>query len=56
MVCIIHSCGLAATTISTVVAASTYVPTYINCDIQLQNVAPDDGQKSPKHVESLMIN
>jgi hypothetical protein len=27
-----------------------------NCDIQLQNVAPDDGLKSPKHVERLMIN
>ena len=25
-------------------------------DIQLQNVAPDDGLKSPKHVEHLMIN
>jgi hypothetical protein len=29
---------------------------YTNCDIQLQNVAPDDGLKSPKHVERLMIN
>ena len=27
-----------------------------NCNIQLQNVAPDDGLKSPKHVEHLMIN
>ena len=27
-----------------------------SCDIQLQNVAPDDGLKSPKHVEHLMIN
>ena len=27
-----------------------------NCDIQLQIVAPDDGLKSPKHVEHLMIN
>ena len=26
------------------------------CDIQLQNVAPDDGLKNPKHVEQLMIN
>ena len=25
-------------------------------DIQLQNVAPDDGLKSLKHVEHLMIN
>ena len=32
------------------------VPAYTNCDIQLQNVAPDDGLKSPKHVELLMIN
>ena len=29
---------------------------YTNCDIQLQNVAPDDGLKCPKHVEHLMIN
>jgi hypothetical protein len=33
-----------------------HVPAYTNCDIQLQNVAPDDGLKSPKHVEHLMIN
>ena len=32
------------------------VPAYTNSDIQLQNVAPDDGLKSPKHVEHLMIN
>ena len=32
------------------------VPAYTNCDIQLQNIAPDDGLKSPKHVERLMIN
>ena len=32
------------------------VPAYTICDIQLQNVAPDDGLKSPKHVEHLMIN
>ena len=32
------------------------VPAYTNCDVQLQNVAPDDGLKSPKHVEHLMIN
>ena len=32
------------------------VPAYTNCHIQLQNVAPDDGLKSPKHVEHLMIN
>jgi hypothetical protein len=32
------------------------VPANANCDIQLQNVAPDDGLKSPKHVEHLMIN
>ena len=29
---------------------------YTNYDIQLQNVAPDDGLKSPKHVEHLIIN
>ena len=29
---------------------------YTICDIQLQNFAPDDGIKSPKHVEHLMIN
>ena len=29
---------------------------YTNCNIQLQNVAPDDGLKSPKHVEHLMEN
>ena len=32
------------------------VPACTNCDVQLQNVAPDDGLKSPKHVEHLMIN
>ena len=32
------------------------VPAYTSCDIQLQNVAPDDGLQSPKHVERLMIN
>ena len=32
------------------------VPAYTNCDIQLQNVAPDDGLKGPKRVEHLMIN
>ena len=32
------------------------VPAYTNCDIQLQNIASDDGLKSPKHVERLMIN
>ena len=32
------------------------VPAYTNCDIQLQNVAPDDGLKSPGDVEQLMIN
>ena len=32
------------------------VPAYTNSDIQLQNVAPDDGLNSPKHVEHLMIN
>ena len=33
-----------------------HIPAYTNYDIQLQNVAPDDGLKSPKHVEHLMIN
>ena len=33
-----------------------HVTAYANCDIQLQNVAPDDGLKSPKHVDSLMVN
>ena len=32
------------------------LPAYTNCDIQLQNVAPDDGLKSPKHVEHLVEN
>ena len=32
------------------------VPAYTNYDIQLQNFTPDDGLKSPKHVEHLMIN
>ena len=36
--------------------ARRMVPAYTNCDIQLQNVAPDDGLKSPKHVKHLMIN
>ena len=36
--------------------AARMVPAYTNCDIQFQNVAPDDGIKSPKHVEHLMIN
>ena len=39
-----------------VITAQQPVPAYTNCDIQLQNVAPDDGLKSPKHVEHLMIN
>ena len=39
-----------------VVAQQPDVPPYTNCDIQLQNVAPDDGLKSPKHVEHSMIN
>ena len=29
---------------------------YTNYGMQLQNVAPDDGLKSPKHVEHLKIN
>ena len=32
------------------------VPAYTNYDIQLQNVAPDDVLKSPKHVEHLTEN
>jgi hypothetical protein len=36
--------------------ASGMVPAYTNCDIQLQNVVSDDGLKSLKHVEHLMIN
>ena len=36
--------------------ARRMVPAYTHCDIYLQNVAPDDGLKSPKHVEHLMIN
>ena len=36
--------------------ARRMVPAYTNCDIQLQNVAPDDGLKITKHVEHLMIN
>ena len=36
--------------------ARRMVPAYTNSDIQNQNVAPDDGLKSPKHVEHLMIN
>ena len=32
------------------------VSAYTKCDVQLQNVAPDDGLQSPKHVEHLMIN
>ena len=32
------------------------VPAYTKCNVQLQNVAPEDGLKSPKHVEHLMIN
>ena len=32
------------------------VPVYTNYDIQLRNFAPDDGLKSPKRVERLMIN
>ena len=43
-------CGYSHTT------ARRMIPTYANCDIQLQNVAPDDGLKSPKHVEHLMVN
>ena len=39
-----------------VVTQQPDVPAYTNYDIQLQNVAPDDGLKSPKHVERLMIN
>ena len=33
-----------------------HVSAYTSCDIQHQNVAPDDGLKSPKHVEHLMTN
>ena len=33
-----------------------HAPTYTKYDIQLQNVAPDDGLKSPKHAEYLMLN
>ena len=36
--------------------ARRMVPAYTNCDIQLKIVVPDDGLKSPKHVEHLMIN
>ena len=32
------------------------VPAYTSRDVQLQNVALDDGLKSPKQVEHLMIN
>ena len=32
------------------------VPAYTNCDTASRNVAPDDGLKSPKHVERLKIN
>ena len=32
------------------------VPAYTKCDVQLQNVAPEDGLKRPKQVENLMIN
>ena len=45
-----------------VIGISRYVwqqpdlPAYTNYDIQLQNFTPDDGLKSPKHVEHLMIN
>ena len=39
-----------------VATARRMVPAYTNRDIQLQNVAPDVGLKSPKHVEHLMIN
>ena len=45
-----HTCGCCHTT------ATRMVPAYTNSDIQFQNVAPDDGLKSPKHVERLMIN
>ena len=38
------------------VKARRMVPAYTNCDMQLQHVAPDDGLKSPKHVQRLMIN
>ena len=43
-------CGYSHTT------ARRMVPAYTNCDIQLQNVTPDDVLKSPKRVEHLMIN
>jgi hypothetical protein len=36
--------------------ARRMVPAYANDDVQLQNAAPDDGLKSPKHVEHLMVN
>ena len=39
-----------------ITAQQPHVPAYTNCDIQLQNIASDDGLKSPKHVEHLMIN
>ena len=49
-ICCVLLCGYNHTTARLMISA------YTNCDIQLQNVAPDDGLKSPKHVEHLMIN
>jgi hypothetical protein len=42
--------------IHVITAQQPDVPAYTNCDTQLQNFAPDDGLKSPKHVEHLIIN
>ena len=42
-------CGYSPTT------ARRMVPAYTKCDAQLIKVAPDDGLKSPKHVEHLLI-
>ena len=36
--------------------ASRMAPAYSSSDIQPQNVAPDEGLNSPKHVEHFMIN
>ena len=51
-ICRYHTYGCCAT----IATQQPDVPAYTNCDIHLQNVAPDDGLEIPKHLEHLMIN
>ena len=49
-------CTVMGKTVLPITVQQPDIPAYTSGDIQLQNVTPDDGLKSPKHVEHLMIN